>query len=99
MRNTSEVLRIKEGEQFTVCDGNGTDYVCQLLEMSVDGAEAKVLDKTARVWRAHGFLRRFCGFFKGDRLETVIQKCVEIGASEIALFRHSGASQSRKALR
>ena len=81
-----KVLRIKEGEQFTVCDGNGTDYVCRLLKMREDGAEAEVLDKTAASGEPTVSCAVFAAFSKGERLETVIQKCVEIGASEIALF-------------
>ena len=81
-----KVLRIREGEQFTVCDGNGTDYVCRLLKMSEDGAEAEVLLKTAVSGEPTVSCTVFAAFSKGDRLETVIQKCVEIGASEIVLF-------------
>lgn len=80
------VLRIKEGEQFVVCDGNGMDYHCRLSRLTEDGAEGEVLNHVPSLGEPTVFCSIFTAFSKGDKLETVIQKSVEIGASEIILF-------------
>ena len=36
-----DVLRLKKGDRFTVCDGEGTDYLCELDW----GGKGKVLAK------------------------------------------------------
>lgn len=79
-------LRIRRGESFTVCDGNGTDYVCRLTELTDDGAEAEIVDITPTVSEPTVACAAYIAFAKGDRLETAVQKSVELGASEIALF-------------
>jgi len=97
-----KVLRIRRGEIFTVCDGEGTDYTCRLKEDG-DGLCAEVLDKLPSSGEPTASCAVYTAFSKGDKAETVIQKCVEIGASEIVLFpsdrcvsRPDGTSLLRK---
>ena len=85
--NHIKVLRIKNGETFTVCDGNGTDYICQLGENDNDGnITAKVIDTVPSSAEASVHCAVFAAFPKGDKAETIIQKCVELGANEINFF-------------
>ncbi len=79
-------LRIRKGESFTVCDGNGTDYTCRLTDITVDGAEAEILETGPTVSEPTVDCAAYIAFAKGDRLETAVQKSVELGASEIVLF-------------
>ena len=41
-----KALRIRDGEEFTVCDGDGNDYSCILSKMDKDSAEVQILGKT-----------------------------------------------------
>ena len=82
----AKVLRLRPGEAVTVCDGRGTDYACTVSDVSPgqyslvvhnegpSGSEPKV---RASVYMA---------FAKADKLEHVIQKATELGASEIVAF-------------
>ena len=79
-------LRIRKGESFTVCDGNGTDYTCRLTDITADGAEAEILQTGPTVSEPTVDCTAYIAFAKGDRLETAVQKSVELGASEIVLF-------------
>jgi 16S rRNA (uracil1498-N3)-methyltransferase len=79
-------LRIRQGESFTVCDGKGTDYTCRLTKITSDGAEAEIVEKAPTVAEPTVECTAYIAFAKGDRLETAVQKSVELGASEIALF-------------
>ena len=33
-----KVLRLRPGEEMTICDGNGTDYKCRLVRSDKDEA-------------------------------------------------------------
>ena len=88
--NHMKVLRIKSGETFTVCDGAGTDYVCRLKEdAGSDGLEAEILETRPSQSESPVSCRVFAAFSKGDKIETVVQKCVELGAGEIVIFPSS----------
>lgn len=79
-------LRIRHGESFTVCDGDGQDYTCRLTKLTPDGAEAEIVDIGPSKGEPSVFCAVYTAYAKGDRLETAIQKSVELGASEIVLF-------------
>ena len=81
-----KVLRIRKGETFTVCDGEGTDYTCRLSEDGDDGYGVEIVDKAPSPGEPSVKCSVFAAFSKGDKMETVIQKCVELGASEIIVF-------------
>ena len=78
-------LRLRPHEEFIVCDGNGTDYICKLGERE-DCSITEVLKKL----KSHGEpslkCRVFMAYSKGDRLDYAVQKSVELGSSEIILF-------------
>ena len=41
------VLRMRAGEKITVCDGAGTDYICELSDLAKDCVKARVVSKEA----------------------------------------------------
>lgn len=95
-----KVLRIRKGETFTVCDGNGTDYICRLSD---DAGGVEILDRSPSPGEPSVKCSIFAAFSKSDKMESVIQKCVELGASEIVVFpskrcvaKPEGASLLRK---
>ncbi|MBR6206644.1 MAG: 16S rRNA (uracil(1498)-N(3))-methyltransferase [Oscillospiraceae bacterium] len=79
-------LRIRNGEVFTVCDGNGTDYSCVLTKTDRDGAEAKILGTSPSVGEPSVQVTLFVAYAKGDKNDHVVQKAVELGASAVVLF-------------
>jgi 16S rRNA (uracil1498-N3)-methyltransferase len=79
-------LRIRHGESFTVCDGAGKDYICRLTKLGGEGAEAEIVDIAPSAGEPSVFCAVYAAWSKGDKLETVIQKSVELGASEFVLF-------------
>jgi 16S rRNA (uracil1498-N3)-methyltransferase len=81
-----KALRIRHGESFTVCDGDGKDYTCRLTKLSPDGAEAEIVDVSPSKGEPSVFCAVYIAYAKGDKLETVVQKSVELGASELVLF-------------
>lgn len=76
-------LRMRPGEELTLCAGTGKDFQCVILEIGPEGALARV--KEVRESRGEPPVRiTVCQCWpKGDKLETVTQKSVELGASEL----------------
>lgn len=82
----ARVLRLKNGEAVTVCDGSGTDYACTVSDVS-DGRISLVVNSADRsASEAQVRVSVYMGFAKSDKAEHVIQKATELGAAEIVLF-------------
>lgn len=77
------VLRMRIGQELLVSDGQGTDYHCKIEELGETYVKASLM------WRLNGNAELpsrivlFQGLPKGDKMELIIQKCVELGAAEI----------------
>lgn len=83
VNHIKNVLRMKRGELMEVSDGTGNRYLCELEQVEADKLRLHIVD----VWEddiepaSHVFL--FQGLPKGDKMELIIQKAVELGAFEI----------------
>ncbi|HNX64751.1 MAG TPA: RsmE family RNA methyltransferase [Oscillospiraceae bacterium] len=75
-------LRMKPGEEITACQ-NGFDYLCRIEEITADKVCCKVLKKEKSPCEPNVSLTLFQAVPKLDKLETIIQKAVELGVSEI----------------
>lgn len=78
-----KVLRMKEGEELTVSDGEGTDYFCRISSISEDVVECEIIDKWTSYVELPVKMYLFQGLPKADKMELIIQKAVELGAYEI----------------
>lgn len=77
------VLRMRVGEEITVCDGAGVDYSCRIREMAENHVVAQVLSQSASETELGVRLVLFQGMPKKDKFEFIIQKSVELGAVQI----------------
>lgn len=78
----AKVLRLKTGEQVLVCDGQGREGLCTVL----DGNTLQVQQRRDAVTEASLRVSVYMAFPKADKLEHVIQKATELGAYEIVAF-------------
>jgi len=78
-------LRLRPDEQFFVCDGEGTDYICTLGKRE-DCSVADIIDKQKSSGEPTITCRVFIAFTQGERLDYAVQKSVELGVNEIILF-------------
>ncbi len=76
-------LRMKPGEKAVLCAGTGKDFLCTVLDCRQDGALVRVDEVRASRGEPAVFVTVCQCWPKGDKLETVVQKSVELGASEI----------------
>lgn len=79
------VLRMKPGEEVLLTDQGEKEYLCRIVEY--DNDLQKVLLEITDVFGNHRELPAkivlFQGYPKGDKMEHIVQKAVELGASEV----------------
>lgn len=81
MRN---VLRMQPGEQVCVHDKeSGREYRCEILEYLENEVHLKIMWVEEANKELPSKIYLFQGLPKGDKMELVIQKAVELGAYEI----------------
>lgn len=82
----AKVLRLKMGDQVIVCDGQGQECLCKVLELGQGIVTLSVLTRGQSCSEAAVRVSVYMAFPKADKLEHVIQKATELGAWEIVAF-------------
>ena len=80
------VLRMKPGEEVLLCTGmedDQTDYLCRIEGYSDGAVLTKIVSKNQSQQELPSRLYLFQGLPKADKLESIIQKSVELGAYRI----------------
>lgn len=82
----AKVLRLKNGEQVLVCDGAGTESACTVSDVSP--GQISLVVNSRRESNSEPCVKAsvYMAFPKGDKLEHVIQKATELGASRIVAY-------------
>lgn len=83
----SRSLRMRPGEHITVCDMQKNVYDCELEGFSQGSVTARVVSSHPSDTEPPVFIRLYQALPKSDKLDTIIQKAVESGASEIVPFQ------------
>lgn len=83
VNHIKNVLRMKSGEKIRVSSKQGGDYYCEISELGDDFVQADIIDSEAAGTELPAKIFLFQALPKGDRMETVIQKAVELGVYEI----------------
>ena len=82
----AKVLRLKNGEEVTVCDGAGRECICVVSDVSNHQISLVVKSQQEASTEAPVKVSVYMAFSKGDKFEHVIQKATELGAFEIIAF-------------
>ncbi|MBO5981053.1 MAG: 16S rRNA (uracil(1498)-N(3))-methyltransferase [Clostridia bacterium] len=77
------VLRLREGDKITVCDMQKNIYDGTLTFVSADCAEAALSGCRPSPAEPPYKITLYQGMPKGDKLDVIVQKAVELGAAEI----------------
>ena len=86
LNHIKNVLRMRPGEELSVSDGSGHVYLCALKAYEQEEALLQILEEQ-RPNELRSRLVLFQGLPKGDKLELIIQKAVELGAACIVPVR------------
>jgi len=82
-------LRMAVGDEITVCDMAKREHLCRLVKIRDDECCAEILSSCEGKTESPVDISLFMAYPKGDKLEIVIQKAVELGASKIIPFESS----------
>ena len=82
-RHLSKVLRIRPGEELTVCDGRGTDYRCRVVQAEEEAVRLEICSSGPNETEPRLSVTLYQALPKGDKLEWILQKAVELGAARI----------------
>ncbi|MBP5194314.1 MAG: 16S rRNA (uracil(1498)-N(3))-methyltransferase [Clostridia bacterium] len=93
-------LRLGVGDEIILCDNSGKDYVCTVTRVGKKSFFAEVKEEKENDEETKIFSLLICGYLKGDKTEYVVQKAVELGVKEIAVFssEYSSAYMSENKL-
>lgn len=105
-RHIAGALRMSVGESLTLCDGAGMDYACTITAVNKDSVSAAVDTAAPTASEPTLAVTLYMGMPKGDKLELIIQKAVELGVTAIvpvitarSIVRVSGKDAEKKQVR
>ncbi len=82
-RHMAKSLRMRAGEMITVSDGRGMDYGCEITEVKDTGVHVKILYHQPSNVEASIKVTLYQGLPKGDKMDYIVQKAVELGVCKI----------------
>lgn len=83
VKHMKKVLRLKEGDRVTVCDFKCIDYICEIVSLCENEAVLKIESSHKNAFEPPVNVTIYQGLPKSDKLEYIIQKCIELGAVKI----------------
>ena len=85
-RHIARSLRMAVGDSLTVSDGEGTDYECTLTRIRDEECLLSYTECVRGSAEPPVKITLYMAYPKGDKLETVVQKAVELGVSSVVPF-------------
>ncbi|MDD6193992.1 MAG: RsmE family RNA methyltransferase [Lachnospiraceae bacterium] len=82
VKHITQVLRMKPGEKLRVSNHVGDSYLCEIVSLDKNQVDLRVLEEMPST-ELEQKIYLFQAIPKGDRMETVIEKAVELGVYEI----------------
>lgn len=83
IQHIRKVLRLKEGDKIEISDSTEWEYEAQICSMEPEFVEARILDKQKFAREPGLQVTLFQGIPKQSKMETIVQKCVELGIFRI----------------
>ena len=87
VNHIKNVLRMKEGDKVFLSCETDLEYECSLEEFASDKIKARILDIHGMETELGTEIILYQGLPKGDKMEFIIQKAVELGVTKIVPVR------------
>ena len=84
--HAGRVLRLRVGEGVTLCDGAGMDFDCTVEAVEKEAVTCRVVSCHAADTEPKQSITLFMALPKGDKMEFIVQKAVELGVSRIVPY-------------
>ena len=81
-----KVLRMRPGEEIILSDGEGTDYIGQIVRVGDQESEVEIFETRPSVAEPSVRTIVLAGLPKGERADFLVQKCTELGAADVYFF-------------
>lgn len=85
-RHIALSLRMRVGDELTVCDFSRREYKCMLSCVSPSQVTAKIISSSISDTEPPYYAKLYQALPKGERADMIVQKSVECGVSEIVFF-------------
>ena len=86
VQHIAKVLRLGPGDEVALCDGRKTEYTARIECVEKERVTLRVLSSAQSVTEPRCAVTLYQGLPKAGKLETIIQKCVELGVSRVVPF-------------
>ncbi len=83
VNHIKNVLRMKAGEEIRVSSQDGKSYFCEISEVGAGDVKARILCEDVQGTELASPVYLFQGLPKGDKMELIVQKAVELGAAAV----------------
>ncbi len=81
-RHLRDVLRLKIAETVRVFDGQGKEFLCEIEEISKKFSKLNIINEVSPISSESNLeLTLAVALLKGDKLDLVVQKAVELGVT------------------
>ena len=74
---------MKTGEQLKISDGNNKRYLCEVETMTAQEVCVRIIEEQQVNTELPSKIYLFQGLPKGDKMELIVQKAVELGVYEV----------------
>lgn len=82
-RHISKVLRMQPGDKLQIVSDDGVTAIAEIVSLQSDSVVVKCLEKLAESHEPSVKITLAQGLAKGEKMDFIIQKAVEMGASSI----------------
>lgn len=83
VKHISKVLRLKEGQEIEICDGEGMEYLVIIDQIHKDKITTSIQDTYTSKREPKIEIILYQGIPKSTKMDFVIQKCTELGIHTI----------------
>lgn len=83
VKHIRRVLRLKEGDEIQICDGNSTEYDAIIDSVGEEEVLCSLRNERKAETESRVAVTLYQGIPKSGKMETIVQKCTELGAFEI----------------
>ncbi|MCT4594602.1 MAG: 16S rRNA (uracil(1498)-N(3))-methyltransferase [Anaeromicrobium sp.] len=83
VKHISKVLRLDIGEKIEICDGHNKEYICEIEYMSKKDIRVSIIGEKESNREADVIIDLYQGLPKATKMDTIIQKCTELGINKI----------------
>ncbi len=82
-RHISKSLRMRAGEQLTICTEDGIEHLCEIVSITGESVSVKVIASKLCENEPNVKVTLYQALTKSDKMEVIIQKAVELGVYRI----------------